>query len=120
MSSPRNCKIILLGEAGVGKTCIISRYIKNQFIDNQEATIGAAFSAKEIKLKNGTNYLLNIWDTAGAEIFRSINKLFYRDASIALLVYDITKKETFEEIKNYWFEEVKKEAGKKISKKITQ
>ena len=112
----RHCKVILLGEAAVGKTSIISRYINNKFEDSVQSTVGAAFFAKEIKLENGNEYTLNIWDTAGAEIFRSINKLFYRDASIALLVYDITNKESYEELKNYWLDQIKREAGNQISK----
>lgn len=115
MSSTKTCKIILLGEAGVGKTCIINRYIKNKFTENQDTTIGAAFSSKEVVTRKGVTNA-SIWDTAGSEIFRSINKLFYRDAAIAILVYDISKKDTFEEIKNYWFDELRKEAGKRISK----
>ena len=107
--SQKICKVILLGEANVGKTCLITRYTQNSFSATHEATVGASFSTRELKLDDGTTYLLNVWDTAGAEMFRSINKLFYRDAVICLLVYDITKKDTFDEIKDYWMEEVTKE-----------
>ena len=89
------CKVVLLGESGVGKTCIISRFINNTFDDNGMSTTGG----KSIKF--------DIWDTAGQEKYRALTKIFYKDASIAILVYDITRRESFEELKNYWFNQIK-------------
>ena len=97
-----NCKVVLLGETGVGKTCLIERYTKSEFHDNFAPTLGGTFIEKEVAYKSYNKTIkFQIWDTAGQEKYRSINKLFYSDANIAILVYDITRKETFDEIKNY-------------------
>lgn len=106
-------KLILLGESNVGKTSIITRYVEDKF-NETEATVGAQFFNKKLILPNNKKYLLNIWDTAGAEKFRSVNKFFYRSASIVFLVYDVTNKKSFEEIANYWYEEVMKEIGENV------
>ena len=110
-----NCKVVLLGETGVGKTCLIERYTKSEFHDNFAPTLGGTFIEKEVGYKTYNKTIkFQIWDTAGQEKYRSINKLFYSDANIAILVYDITRKETFDEIKNYWYEQVKENAPKNI------
>ena len=110
-----NCKVVLLGETGVGKTCLIERYTKSEFHDNFAPTLGGTFIEKEVAYKSYNKTIkFQIWDTAGQEKYRSINKLFYSDANIAILVYDITRKETFDEIKNYWYEQVKENAPKNI------
>ncbi|MCQ2819269.1 MAG: GTP-binding protein [archaeon] len=111
-------KVILLGESSVGKTCIINRFISNKYEKNLEGTLGASFSSKTIVLKNGTQSKLAVWDTAGSERFRTVNKFFYRDAVIAILVYDITNTDSFEEIRNYWAEEVKNNTENNISNKF--
>ena len=110
-----NCKVVLLGETGVGKTCLIERYTKSEFHDNFAPTLGGTFIEKEVTYKKYNKTIkFQIWDTAGQEKYRSINKLFYSDANIAILVYDITRKETFDEIKNYWYEQVKENSPKNI------
>jgi len=111
-------KIVLLGESGVGKTCIIKRYIKNEFNDKEFSTKCASFDTKVIKLDafNDIYIKLNIWDTAGQEKYRSISKIFYKDASAAILVYDITNKRSFEEIKEYWYNQVKECSQENINK----
>ena len=110
-----NCKVVLLGESAVGKTCLVERYTKSEFHDNFAPTLGGTFIEKEISYKKYNKTIkFQIWDTAGQEKYRSINKLFYSDANIAILVYDITRKETFNEIKNYWYEQVKENAPKNI------
>ena len=94
-----NCKVVLLGESAVGKTCLVERYTKSEFHDNFAPTLGGTFIEKEISYKKYNKTIkFQIWDTAGQEKYRSINKLFYSDANIAILVYDITRKETFNEI----------------------
>ena len=103
--APIPCKIILVGESGVGKTSIISCYLDN-YQGKVESTLGAYFSNKTI-IVDGFQINLEIWDTAGQEQYRSINNLFYRDAHICLLVYDITNKPSFNNIKDYWYESVK-------------
>ena len=84
------CKTIIVGESGVGKTSIIGRYI-NKFNPNEKSTIGASFTNKT-HIINGQKILFEIWDTAGQERFRSINSIFYQDAYICIMVYDITSK----------------------------
>ena len=98
---PIPCKMILVGESGVGKTSIISRYIKNLYNDNQTSTLSPLNIKKNIII-DGYNLELEIWDTAGQEKYRSITSLFYKDALICILVYDITKKKSFENIQSYW------------------
>ena len=102
---PISCKTILVGDSGVGKTSIIGRYL-NKFNENQQATIGASFSNKLENL-DGNEILFEIWDTAGQERYRSVNTLFYQDAYICILVYDITSKKSFESLRNYWYDAVK-------------
>jgi len=102
---PISCKTILVGDSGVGKTSIIGRYL-NKFNENQQATIGASFSNK-LENIDGNEILFEIWDTAGQERYRSVNTLFYQDAYICILVYDITSKKSFESLSNYWYDAVK-------------
>ena len=112
------CKVILLGESGVGKRQLISRFINNVFEDNTTSTTGASYAGKIISFDefNGQSIKFEIWDTAGQEKYRALAKIFYKDARAAILVYDITRKETFEEIRNYWYNQIKEYAPKDISK----
>ena len=101
---PINCKIILVGDSGVGKTSIIARYL-NKYSPNIVTTINTSFYSKLVVIDD---YKINfqIWDTVGQEKYRSLNSLFFKDANICILVYDITKEKTFNNIKNYWYESV--------------
>ena len=111
------CKVVLLGESGVGKTCIISRYISGSFDDKSESTNGASYASKVNDYPKLGKYLrLDIWDTAGQERYRSLTKFFYKDAAIAILVYDITRRESYEELKNYWYNQLKTSINSNISK----
>ena len=111
------CKVILVGESGVGKTSIILRFIKNQYNQNSTSTAGANYASKTLEFPEYNKKLqYDIWDTAGQEKYRGLAKLFYKDASIVILVYDITKRKSFEEIKNYWYEQVKENGSTNISK----
>ena len=114
------CKVVLLGEAGVGKTSIISRFIHNKFEENLETTTGASYAGKNMIFKEYHNTVVKfeIWDTAGQEKYRSLTQIFYKDASIAILVYDITNEESFDEIQNYWIEQIRESAPKNIGKYI--
>ena len=107
-------KIVIIGESGVGKTSIISQFIDQIFQKDQQSTIGGTFSTKTIKCGNGKILKLEIWDTAGQERYRSVTKMFYKDANAAILVYDITNKFSFEELQNYWMEQVKESSPKNI------
>ena len=102
------CKVVLLGDSGVGKTCIITRYIQETFAENCTSTNGASYCSKNVKFeKLGKNLLLDIWDTAGQEKYKSLTKFFYKDAKVAILVYDITRRDSFDNIKNYWYNQLK-------------
>ena len=107
-------KIVLIGESGVGKTSIISQFIDQIFQDDQQSTIGGTFSTKTVKCSNGKLLKLEIWDTAGQERYRSVTKMFYKDANAAILVYDITSDYSFEQLQKYWVEQVRDSSPKNI------
>jgi small GTP-binding protein len=102
--TPIPCKVVLVGESGVGKTSIISRFI-NKYEEETESTLSSYFTNKTI-IVDGYKINLEIWDTAGQEKYRAVTSLFYKDAYICLLVYDITNKTTFNSIRDYWYENV--------------
>jgi small GTP-binding protein len=102
------CKVVLVGDAGTGKTCIITRFINNRFDKSQMTTACPSFCTKSVNYPEYNKTInLDIWDTAGQEIYRSISKLFYKGASVGILVYDITSRKSFESIKDYWYNELK-------------
>ena len=109
-------KICLVGESGVGKTCIINRFVKNEFDIDENATLAASYVQKNVKLDDDTIIRFHIWDTAGQEKYRSIAKIFYKNAKAAILVYDITSQKSFDEIKNYWYEQIKNNTPENINK----
>ena len=109
-----NFKIVLVGETGVGKTSIISQFIDQIFEEDLQTSTGGSFSSKELIFDNGKSLKLEIWDTAGQERYRALTKIFYKNASCAILVYDITNKQTFEELKTYWINQIKESAPKNI------
>ena len=89
----------------MGKTCIIRRFVSNEFSDETLSTDGVNYSKKEISFEDKT-VQLDLWDTAGQEQYRSLGKHFYKDSFIVILVYNITSKETFENLKNIWLDDV--------------
>ena len=101
----KNIKLALIGDCGVGKSSISLRYTSNEFEDNYITTGGASYSTKIIN-RYGDNLQLDIWDTAGQERYRSLGRNFYKDAFIVLLVYDITRQETFDNLNNVWIKEL--------------
>jgi len=112
----KSVKAVLLGESGVGKTCIIARFINNTFENNIMSTTGASYAGKTMSFDEfgGKCIKFEIWDTAGQEKYRALTKIFYKDAGVAILVYDITRKESFDEIKDYWYNQIKECAPKNI------
>jgi len=94
-------KIITLGNAGVGKTSILCRYISNIFRRDQIATIGLDFSYKTVILKNGKKVKLKLFDTAGQERFQSFSKTYFRNTDCILLVYAVDNYKSFENIKDW-------------------
>ena len=108
-------KVVLIGESGVGKTSIISQFTKGVFNQDLMSTNGATFSTKKKEFKDLNKTLsFEIWDTAGQEKYRSLAKMFFKDAAVALIVYDITSRKSFDEIKNYWMNLVKENGPKQI------
>ncbi|SCW01523.1 LAFE_0E01552g1_1 [Lachancea fermentati] len=102
-------KIVFLGEQGVGKTSLITRFMYDTFDDHYQATIGIDFLSKTMYLDDKT-IRLQLWDTAGQERFRSLIPSYIRDSHVAIVVYDVTNKKSFEYI-DKWVEDVKNERG---------
>ena len=98
-------KIVIIGDAGVGKTSMIQQFVNRKFDKRYEETIGVEFQVKTFKI-NDTITKIEIWDTAGSERFASITKNYYRGADGALIVYDISNKTTFDNVEN-WFNDLK-------------
>ena len=107
-------KIVLIGEASVGKTSIIYQFIDKVFQEDIQSTVGGTFNSKLFRCNNNKIINLEIWDTAGQERYRCVTKMFYKEANVAILVYDITSKATFDELKNYWVEQVREASPKDI------
>ncbi|XP_073017699.1 ras-related protein RHN1-like isoform X1 [Primulina eburnea] len=102
-------KLVLLGDMGTGKTSVALRFVKGQFSEHQEATIGAAFFTQILSLPEAT-VKFDIWDTAGQERYHSLAPMYYRGAGAAIVVYDVTNMDTFVRAKK-WVEELKRKAS---------
>ena len=100
-------KVVLLGQSGVGKTCIINQFINGEYDDSTTPTISFQFCQKTFEFPGNKSIALDIWDTAGQEKYRSLNSMFYKNVKAAVLVYDITDKKSFEDIKNFWYDQIK-------------
>ena len=98
-------KITLIGDSGVGKTCIIGRFTSDQFDENSLSTEGVSYSKIEYYYENKI-LNLDLWDTAGQEKYRSLGKHFYKDSFIVLLVYDVALRQSFENLKKIWLEDI--------------
>lgn len=96
--------MVFLGDSSVGKTCISTRFVRDEFTDFQEPTIGAAFQTKEMVVDDKI-IRFEIWDTAGQERYRSLAPMYYRGASCAIIVYDITSMDSFKGAK-MWVNEI--------------
>ena len=117
MNDNKICKVILVGESGVGKTCIIVRFVSEEYKETTISTTGASYASKIMEFKEYKKDLqFQIWDTAGQEKYRGLTKLFYKDAKIVILVYDMTNRRSFDEIKNYWYNQIKENSSEEISK----
>lgn len=105
-------KVVFLGETSVGKSSIVSRFTRDEFFEFQEPTIGAAFQSKSIHLDN-CSVRMEFWDTAGQERYRSLAPMYYRGASVAFIVYDITNPDTLNNAK-YWINQIKNKGETKL------
>ncbi len=106
-------KIILVGDTSVGKTNIINKYIKNEFHEDFNATIGVEFSHKQFTVDNH-KIKAQIWDTAGQERYKAITRAYYKGAKGAFIVYDITRKETFDNI-DKWRNELTNSCNQEVT-----
>lgn len=104
-----NAKLVLLGDMGAGKSSLVFRFVKGQFLEFQESTIGAAFFSQTLALNDAT-VKFEIWDTAGQERYHSLAPMYYRGAAAAIIVYDITSTESFERAKK-WVQELQKQGN---------
>eukprot|EP01121_Diplochlamys_sp_Union-15-3_P013579 TRINITY_DN4237_c0_g1_i1.p1 TRINITY_DN4237_c0_g1~~TRINITY_DN4237_c0_g1_i1.p1 ORF type:complete len:236 (+),score=42.16 TRINITY_DN4237_c0_g1_i1:2-709(+) len=110
------CKLLLLGDSGVGKSALMTRFAEEKFKTSFISTVGIDFKMKTVTI-NGSRIKIQIWDTAGQERFRTITKTYYRGAHGYVLVYDITNKESFDHVK-YWLGEIKKNGNDNVHKVI--
>ena len=106
-------KIIIIGDSGVGKSNILSRYIKDEFHIDSKATVGVELGTKFVKIQ-GTGAKVQIWDTAGQERYRSITSSYYKGSHGCFIVYDITSEKSFEDA-DRWYEQAQKEASKDVT-----
>ena len=105
-------KIIIIGDPGVGKSCISVKAIKDKFIEGYETTVGFDFFTYCIKM-NGQIIQLKIWDTCGQEVYRALIHNFFRNTSLAILVYSIDNKESFKNL-NFWLNDLKTQSNPDI------
>ncbi|KAL0637564.1 GTP-binding protein of the rab/ypt [Maublancomyces gigas] len=106
-------KLVLLGESAVGKSSLVLRFVKDQFDDYRESTIGAAFLTQTIALDETTTIKFEIWDTAGQERYKSLAPMYYRNANCAVVVYDITQASSLDKAKA-WVKELQRQANENI------
>lgn len=104
-----NAKLVLLGDMGAGKSSLVLRFVKGQFLEFQESTIGAAFFSSTVSVDN-TTVKFEIWDTAGQERYHSLAPMYYRGAAAAIIVFDITSLDSFERAKK-WVQELQKQGN---------
>eukprot|EP01017_Pseudomicrothorax_dubius_P048053 TRINITY_DN8689_c0_g1_i4.p1 TRINITY_DN8689_c0_g1~~TRINITY_DN8689_c0_g1_i4.p1 ORF type:complete len:145 (-),score=32.10 TRINITY_DN8689_c0_g1_i4:400-834(-) len=104
-------KIILIGDAGVGKSSILHYFLNEKFAEEYNVTIGMEFGSKDLVLRNGTPATLQIWDSAGQEYFRSVVRSFYRNTAAVVVVYDICRKDTLDAA-SVWLDEAKSNQDK--------
>jgi len=112
--SPFLIKLLLIGDSGVGKSCLLLRFSEDSFAPSFITTIGIDYKIRTIELE-GKKIKLQIWDTAGQERFRTITTAYYRSAMGVLLVYDVTDDKSFANIKN-WIRNIEQHASENINK----
>ena len=104
-------KIIIIGEAGVGKTSIIKKFISDEYNENELPTGSLSFASKNINIIDNNNnekeLKLEVWDTVGQEKYKAMAQIFFKNSNAVVLVYDITNKDSFEELTTYWVEKIK-------------
>ena len=114
MNYDKTCQILLIGDSSVGKTSLIQRYVNGIFKDEKDVylpTVGLDFYTKH-EIINNMNVLVRLWDTAGQERFKSLTPNYFKNAEGVILTYDLTKMESFENLK-YWINSIKTNLGDK-------
>ncbi|KAI5453397.1 GTP-binding protein of the rab/ypt [Naganishia albida] len=111
MTRTNSFKLVLLGESAVGKSSLVLRFVKDEYSDYRESTIGAAFLTQTVALNDETNIKFEIWDTAGQERYRSLAPIYFRNSAAAVIVYDITQSAdaSFEKAKS-WVQTLQRQA----------
>ena len=105
-------KVIIVGDFAVGKTCILVRLSEGKFSEDANPTIGASFLKYQLTTERGSCEL-NLWDTSGDERFRSVMPVYFRGANVAIIVYDVTRHDTFENLE-YWIDLTKKSGPENV------
>ncbi len=104
-------KVIIIGEAGVGKTSLVKKFVSGHFARDYRTSIGANLFVKELNLNSDINVSIQIWDIAGQERWKKMRHLYYRGAHGALIVGDLTRGNTFEQLKEFWNQDLKNFCG---------
>ncbi|KAJ8900316.1 hypothetical protein K2173_024956 [Erythroxylum novogranatense] len=107
-------KLLLIGDSGVGKSCLLLRFADDSYIDSYISTIGVDFKIRTVE-QDGKTIKLQIWDTAGQERFRTITSSYYRGAHGIIIVYDVTDQESFNNVKQ-WLSEIDRYASENVNK----
>ena len=107
-------KILLLGDSSVGKTCFLMRYTDNTYQEIHMSTIGIDNKFKDVELEDGKKVKIQIWDTAGQDRFRSITRNYYKGANGIVLIFDVTNKKSYENVKN-WVKQIKEEVSSRVT-----
>ncbi|KAF8071340.1 RABF1 [Scenedesmus sp. PABB004] len=107
---PPRVKLVLLGDSGVGKSCLAVRYVRNSFDPDSRITVGAAFMSHSAPLPSGQTIKLELWDTAGQERYLSLAPLYFRGAHAAVVVYDVTSAASFQKAQ-FWIGELQRHAS---------
>ena len=110
-------KVILVGESGVGKTNLINIITGGEFNEKEKSSSTASFLNKKLIVKD-KEYAINLWDTIGQESLRQMAKLFYNNSKIVIFVYDITERNSFDELNKYWVKIIEEKLGKNVIKGI--
>ena len=105
-------KILLLGDSEVGKSCFLMRYSDNVFVENYITTIGLDYKLKSVKLDSGKTIKVKLWDTAGQDKYRTIAKNYFKGSHGILLLYDVTKQSSFQNIRD-WIQDIREEVSQK-------
>jgi len=115
MNYDEKCQLLIIGDSTVGKTSMLARYVENKFNSQFLATAGIDFFTKD-EIFNNKKVRIKVWDTAGQERYRSLTNAFFRNAQGVILVFDVNKAETFENLK-YWLQSINLNLGEKIETK---